>query len=83
MSGNRGNKANAHTFQGESVFIVNTLCVPVKRVDSINTLLEVDMAYQRKTTDEYTIQGNYGYGWEDVTAEESYMEARARLKEYR
>ena len=31
----------------------------------------------------YVIQGNYGCGWEDVTAEESWKEARTRLKEYR
>ena len=29
------------------------------------------------------IQGNYGYGWEDLTAEEDYKEARLRLREYR
>lgn len=33
----------------------------------------------------YVIQQNwgYGYGWEDVTAEENPKEARARLREYR
>jgi hypothetical protein len=33
----------------------------------------------------HVLQGNYGYGhgWEDLTAEESYSEIRARLKEYR
>jgi hypothetical protein len=31
---------------------------------------------------EHIVQGNYGQGWEDVTAEESYSEARQRLKEY-
>ena len=42
------------------------------------------MAYTRKTADEYQIQGNYGYyGWEEVTAEETYKEAKQRLKEYR
>jgi hypothetical protein len=40
------------------------------------------MAYKRKTKDEFTIQGNYGYGWEDVTAEDTHKEARLRLKEY-
>jgi len=30
----------------------------------------------------YIIQGNYGDGWEDLTAEEEYREARARLREY-
>lgn len=39
----------------------------------------------RKTRDVWVVQGNYGYGdgWEDVTAEETYREARQRLKEYR
>lgn len=41
------------------------------------------MGYERKTYDEYNIQGNYGYGYEDVTAETTYSEAKTRLKEYR
>jgi hypothetical protein len=43
------------------------------------------MAYQRKTVDEFVIQGNYGplHGWEDVTAEETYREALAQLRAYR
>lgn len=41
------------------------------------------MAYVRKTSDEYRILGNYGQGFEEVTAEETYTEARARLREYR
>jgi len=32
---------------------------------------------------EYDIEGLYGYGWETVTTEESFLEAKARLKEYR
>lgn len=41
------------------------------------------MAYRRKTRDEYDIEGHYGHGWECVTSEDSWKEARARLKEYR
>ena len=41
------------------------------------------MAYIRKTHTEWDVQGNYGHGWEDVTTEETYREARARLREYR
>ena len=41
------------------------------------------MAYTRKTKDEYIIQGYYGQGWEDVTAEDTRTEAKTRLKEYR
>ena len=31
----------------------------------------------------WIIQGNYGQGWEDECAEESWSEARTRLREYR
>lgn len=43
------------------------------------------MGYKRKTRDVFEIQGNYGFGhgWETVTAEESYREARDCLREYR
>lgn len=37
----------------------------------------------RVTEDSYEVQGNYGYGWECVTAETTRKEARERLKEYR
>jgi hypothetical protein len=39
--------------------------------------------YKRKTVDEYEIQGNYGYGWDMVTTEETRKEARAQVKCYR
>lgn len=43
------------------------------------------MAYKRKTKDYWEVQGNYGpaHGWEMVTCEDSYSEARQRLREYR
>lgn len=41
------------------------------------------MAYQRKTEDEYEIQGDYGCGWELLTTEETYREARKMLGCYR
>jgi hypothetical protein len=39
----------------------------------------------RKTQIMWVVQGNYGYGhgWEDVTAEENWKEAKERLREYR
>lgn len=40
------------------------------------------MAYQRKTRDVYDIQGNYGYGWDDLTEETSLKDAKAQLKCY-
>lgn len=39
--------------------------------------------YIRKTRDEYNIQGDYGYGFEDVCCEDTWREARERLREYR
>lgn len=38
---------------------------------------------ERKTYDEYQIHGNYGHGFEEVTAEETYQAAREQLKCYR
>ena len=40
------------------------------------------MAYQRKTYDEWEVQGNYGYGWEMVTTEETRADAKAMLRCY-
>lgn len=41
------------------------------------------MAYTRKTRDEFEIQGDYGQGWECVTAEASWKAAREQIKCYR
>lgn len=43
------------------------------------------MPYQRKTRDEWQLWANYGHGhgWEHEISEDSYKEARERLKEYR
>ena len=42
------------------------------------------MAYERKTTDVWEIQGNYGYyGFECVSTEETIKEAKQTLMEYR
>jgi hypothetical protein len=51
---------------------------PVSRMPSgtVYTLI-------RSTVDIWEVQGNYGHGWECVTAEETRKEARERLKEYR
>ena len=38
--------------------------------------------YVRKIRDEYTIEGNYGYGWEEVTSDDTYKEAREMLRCY-
>lgn len=41
------------------------------------------MTYIRKTADEWTVQGNYGCGWEDLTASDSRREAYDDLRAYR
>ena len=40
------------------------------------------MAYQRKTKDEYQIWQYWGQ-WEEVCCEDTWKDAKARLKEYR
>lgn len=40
------------------------------------------MAYVRKTRDEWTVQGNYGCGWEIVTYEENKHDAYQTLRDY-
>lgn len=41
------------------------------------------MAYKRKTRDVYDIQGNYGHGFETVTCEETWKDAKRAIREYR
>lgn len=41
------------------------------------------MAYVRKTRDEWQLHGDYGQGFEEITAEETYDGIRERLREYR
>lgn len=41
------------------------------------------LARQPKTETLHVVQGNYGHGWEDLTASAEYKEARADLKAYR
>ena len=38
--------------------------------------------YKRKTKDVYLIIGNYGYGWEEITEEETRKEAVKQLRCY-
>lgn len=44
---------------------------------------EGTMAYVRKTHDEWWVQGDYGYGWEDVCPGEDRKDAQRILHEYR
>ncbi len=43
----------------------------------------IQMQYERKTHNEYTLISNYGYGWEEETAWDNYKDAKQGLKEYR
>lgn len=38
--------------------------------------------YIRKTKDIYILQGNYGYGWDDLTIESTYKEAKEQKATY-
>lgn len=41
------------------------------------------LARQPKTELVHVVQGNYGHGWEDLTASTDYREARDNLRDYR
>lgn len=41
------------------------------------------MSYKRKTYDEYTLQGDYGQGWEDLTSDTSWKGIIASRNDYR
>ena len=41
------------------------------------------MVYVRKTEDEYDIEGDYGQGFEVVTCESTWKDAKAQIKIYR
>lgn len=38
--------------------------------------------YIRKTYDEWHTQGNYGCGWETVTIDDNYADAKQMLRDY-
>ena len=47
-------------------------------------VIDTDPNYKPKRTKaEYVVQGNYGYGWEDLTASDDQSEAKNDLKAYR
>lgn len=41
------------------------------------------MAYVRKTRDVYHVQVNYGWGFETVTYEDTWKDAKAMARDYR
>lgn len=44
--------------------------------------MSIEESRKRKTEDVWTLQGNYGQGWEDLTSEKSRKEILARKREY-
>lgn len=40
------------------------------------------MARERKTADEWIVQGNYGHGWEDENTEDTWKDGKRSLLEY-
>lgn len=47
-------------------------------------VLETNPDYKPNITKtEYVVQGNYGYGWDDLTSSSDYKEAKADLRDYR
>ena len=36
-----------------------------------------------KTKEVYVVKANYGYGWDDVSQENTYMNGKIRVREYR
>ena len=40
------------------------------------------MAYTRKTTDEFILLCNYGYGWEEILTEETKADVMDQLRTY-
>lgn len=41
------------------------------------------MTYARKTVDEFRIMGYFEQGWEEVTAEETWKDAKVQVRCYR
>lgn len=59
-----------------------------KRIDDARRQRERVLAAKRAARPNkydylFIVQGSYGYGWEDLTAEDTRSEARDRLREYR
>jgi hypothetical protein len=51
--------------------------------DYADRISSKDNPRARTTEDEWTVQGNYGYGWEDLTAADTWKEIKQNLREYR
>lgn len=56
---------------------------PVQNIENNISQENIQMQYERKTHNEYTLMSNYGYGWEEETAWDNYKDAKQGLTEYR
>lgn len=56
---------------------------PVQNIENNISQENIQMQYERKTHNEYTIMSNYGYGWEEEAGYDNLQEARKDLKAYR
>lgn len=56
---------------------------PVPLITENMTKENIQMQYERKTHDEYSLMANYGYGWEEEVGYDNLEHARKDLKIYR
>lgn len=67
------------------VFDINLIgCVIFDRVNCMNCVRHSSCrTFNRKYNYEHVVQGNYGYGWDDLTSSSDINEARRDLRDYR
>ncbi len=71
----RRRKHDPRTAATQRLKIVDARHAVTRRMAAVNP--------RRKLKDEWNVQGNYGYGWDDEYSSDDRADARARLKEYR
>ena len=81
--------ADFHTLNSETVLQLVDVAkavgyrAPKNRNGSPARCFFAYLARQPKTESLHVVQGNYGHGWEDLTASADYSEARRDLRSYR
>jgi hypothetical protein len=70
----RRRKHDPRTAATQRLKIIDSRHAVTRRMAAVNP--------RRKMKDEWTVQGNYGYGWDDEYSSDDRADARARLKEY-
>lgn len=56
---------------------------PVPHITEGVSRKNIQMQYERKTHDEYSLMSNYGYGWEEESGYDNLEQARKDFKSYR